>query len=170
MSFFPFANSSNVGNKRINLFFGRKECMDAIRNFVQQPLSNLTPEEDFITPFEHSDGSHGSSYQETIDFYKKLATNYGSISLKTMGNTDSGIPLYLVVYNNDGIFDFNRIKKDKLIILIANGSSPDEREPYTVVIPPPNVTGVLHMGHMLNNTIQDIAAAGGLVSFAKNRK
>ncbi|MFV0554743.1 MAG: class I tRNA ligase family protein, partial [Mangrovibacterium sp.] len=35
-------------------------------------------------------------------------------------------------------------------------STPDEREPYTVVIPPPNVTGVLHMGHMLNNTIQDI--------------
>ena len=35
-------------------------------------------------------------------------------------------------------------------------SQPDEREPYTVVIPPPNVTGVLHMGHMLNNTIQDI--------------
>jgi valyl-tRNA synthetase len=35
-------------------------------------------------------------------------------------------------------------------------STPDDREPYTVVIPPPNVTGVLHMGHMLNNTIQDI--------------
>ena len=35
-------------------------------------------------------------------------------------------------------------------------SVPDNREPYTVVIPPPNVTGVLHMGHMLNNTIQDI--------------
>lgn len=35
-------------------------------------------------------------------------------------------------------------------------SSPDEREPYTIVIPPPNVTGVLHMGHMLNNSIQDI--------------
>ena len=35
-------------------------------------------------------------------------------------------------------------------------SEPDEREPFTVVIPPPNVTGVLHMGHMLNNTIQDI--------------
>ena len=35
-------------------------------------------------------------------------------------------------------------------------SKPDGREPYTVVIPPPNVTGVLHMGHMLNNTIQDI--------------
>lgn len=41
---------------------------------------------------------------------------------------------------------------------VANGffrSIPDERKPYTIVIPPPNVTGVLHMGHMLNNTIQD---------------
>ena len=36
------------------------------------------------------------------------------------------------------------------------GSRPDTREPYVIVIPPPNVTGVLHMGHMLNNTIQDI--------------
>ena len=35
-------------------------------------------------------------------------------------------------------------------------SHPDDREPYTIVIPPPNVTGVLHMGHMLNNTIQDV--------------
>ncbi len=35
-------------------------------------------------------------------------------------------------------------------------SVPDEREPYCIVIPPPNVTGVLHMGHMLNNTIQDV--------------
>src|SRR5215216_1904965 len=35
-------------------------------------------------------------------------------------------------------------------------STPDEREPYTIVIPPPNVTGILHMGHCLNNTIQDI--------------
>ena len=35
-------------------------------------------------------------------------------------------------------------------------SQPDDREPYTIVIPPPNVTGVLHMGHMLNNTIQDV--------------
>ncbi|KAF0129942.1 MAG: valyl-tRNA synthetase [Bacteroidetes bacterium] len=35
-------------------------------------------------------------------------------------------------------------------------SEPDDREPYTIVIPPPNVTGVLHMGHMLNNTIQDV--------------
>ena len=35
-------------------------------------------------------------------------------------------------------------------------SKPDNREPYTIVIPPPNVTGVLHMGHTLNETVQDI--------------
>ena len=35
-------------------------------------------------------------------------------------------------------------------------STPDDREPYTIVIPPPNVTGILHMGHMLNNSLQDI--------------
>ena len=35
-------------------------------------------------------------------------------------------------------------------------STPNEKEAYTIVIPPPNVTGVLHMGHMLNNTIQDV--------------
>ena len=35
-------------------------------------------------------------------------------------------------------------------------SEPDGREPYTIVIPPPNVTGMLHMGHMLNNTLQDV--------------
>lgn len=56
-------------------------------------------------------------------------------------------------YNPEGIEDkwYNQwLEKDLF------HSEPDEREPYTVVIPPPNVTGILHMGHMLNNTIQDI--------------
>ena len=35
-------------------------------------------------------------------------------------------------------------------------SIPNDKEPFTIVIPPPNVTGLLHMGHMLNNTLQDI--------------
>ena len=35
-------------------------------------------------------------------------------------------------------------------------SEPDDREPYTIVIPPPNVTGILHMGHVLNNTLNDV--------------
>lgn len=56
-------------------------------------------------------------------------------------------------------FDPNSIEDKWYSFWEDNGffhSEPDDREPYTVVIPPPNVTGVLHMGHMLNNTIQDV--------------
>jgi len=57
------------------------------------------------------------------------------------------------------IYEAGRAEEKWYKYWVENGyfkSTPDEREPYTVVIPPPNVTGVLHMGHMLNNTIQDI--------------
>ncbi|HKK46563.1 MAG TPA: class I tRNA ligase family protein, partial [Balneolaceae bacterium] len=56
-------------------------------------------------------------------------------------------------------FDPNSIEDKWYSFWEDNGffhSEPDDRESYTVVIPPPNVTGVLHMGHMLNNTIQDV--------------
>ncbi|MDR1408159.1 MAG: valine--tRNA ligase [Tannerella sp.] len=56
-------------------------------------------------------------------------------------------------------YDPSRVEKKWYDYWMKNGffhSEPDSREPFTVVIPPPNVTGVLHMGHMLNNTIQDI--------------
>ena len=56
-------------------------------------------------------------------------------------------------------YDPSRVEEKWYQYWLDNGffhSEPDDREPYTVVIPPPNVTGVLHMGHMLNNTIQDI--------------
>src|ERR1041385_1764827 len=56
-------------------------------------------------------------------------------------------------------FEFSSAEKKWYQYWLENGyfrSVPDGREPYTIVIPPPNVTGVLHMGHMLNNTIQDV--------------
>ncbi len=56
-------------------------------------------------------------------------------------------------------FDFNTKERSWYQYWLENNffeSTPDERKPYTIVIPPPNVTGVLHMGHMLNNTIQDV--------------
>jgi len=56
-------------------------------------------------------------------------------------------------------YNFNDIEDKWYSYWIKNkffNSHPDNREPYTIVIPPPNITGVLHMGHMLNNTIQDI--------------
>ena len=56
-------------------------------------------------------------------------------------------------------YNFNDIEDKWYSYWIKNkyfDSRPDDREPYTIVIPPPNITGILHMGHMLNNTIQDI--------------
>ena len=56
-------------------------------------------------------------------------------------------------------YDPQRVEKQWYSYWLEHGyfhSEPDGREPYTIVIPPPNVTGVLHMGHMLNNTIQDV--------------
>jgi valyl-tRNA synthetase len=56
-------------------------------------------------------------------------------------------------------YDPSKVEEKWYSYWMKNGffkSTPDEREPYCIVIPPPNVTGVLHMGHMLNNTIQDV--------------
>jgi valyl-tRNA synthetase len=56
-------------------------------------------------------------------------------------------------------YEPNRVEKQWYSYWMQHGyfySEPDDREPYTIVIPPPNVTGVLHMGHMLNNTLQDV--------------
>ncbi|NQY10693.1 MAG: valine--tRNA ligase [Flavobacteriales bacterium] len=56
-------------------------------------------------------------------------------------------------------YDFGKSEENWYAHWMEQGffkSLPDDREPYTIVIPPPNVTGVLHMGHMLNNTIQDV--------------
>lgn len=57
------------------------------------------------------------------------------------------------------LYDAKQVEKKWYDYWMKNNyfhSTPDDREPYTIVIPPPNVTGVLHMGHMLNNTIQDV--------------
>lgn len=56
-------------------------------------------------------------------------------------------------------YNFSEFEKEVYQFWLSNdyfSSTPDERKPFTIVIPPPNVTGVLHMGHMLNNTIQDV--------------
>ena len=60
---------------------------------------------------------------------------------------------------SSNIFNANQIAEKWYAYWIANHyfrSEPDSRTPYTIVIPPPNVTGVLHMGHMMNNTLQDV--------------
>ncbi|MGD1998742.1 MAG: class I tRNA ligase family protein, partial [Flavobacteriaceae bacterium] len=60
---------------------------------------------------------------------------------------------------SDAKLDLEKISDKWYQYWLENGyfkSQPDARTPYTIVIPPPNVTGVLHMGHMMNNTLQDV--------------
>ena len=56
----------------------------------------FSPRENYQTPFEQTDGTKSSSYEEVIDYYKDLSKEFASISFKTMGQTDNGQPLHLV--------------------------------------------------------------------------
>jgi len=75
----------------------------------------------FVTPFETSEGKETANYKEVINFYMQLAKEFPEINIQTIGETDSGFPLNLVIYNPDGDFNFQKIGKDKIIILINNG-------------------------------------------------
>lgn len=83
---------------------------------------------DFETVFEKSNGLETATYQQTITFYNNLASTYPSISIESLGQTDSGKPLHIVTLNPDGNFNFENIKKDKRILLINNGIHPGESD------------------------------------------
>ena len=83
---------------------------------------------DFETVFEKSQGLETATYQQTIQYYKDLATAYTSISIDSIGSTDSGKPLHLVTLNPDGNFNFESIRNDKRILLINNGIHPGESD------------------------------------------
>ena len=84
---------------------------------------------DFTTIFEKSEGLETATYQETINYYKALANDYSEISIKAIGETDSGKPLHIVVlspYPNE--FDFDNLRKENRIVLINNGIHPGESD------------------------------------------
>jgi valyl-tRNA synthetase len=77
----------------------------------------------------------------------------------TFGDSIMKIPVNPPIMSIPANFDYNTKEREWYKYWLENKffeSVPDERKPYTIVIPPPNVTGVLHMGHMLNNTLQDV--------------
>lgn len=88
----------------------------------------LPKHESFITVFENTNGLESASYSEVIHFYKDLSKEYSTINLKTMGTTDSGLPLHIVTYNSDADFNFAKIRQKKTIILINNGIHPGESD------------------------------------------
>lgn len=84
--------------------------------------------ESYVTKFENTNGTQSPTYDEVIAFYKDLAKQYGTIALKTMGKTDSGLPLHIVIFNSDGDFNFAKIREEKAIILINNAIHPGETD------------------------------------------
>jgi hypothetical protein len=84
---------------------------------------------DFTTLFEKSNGTETPEYKDIIAYYKNLADTYSEISLYTFGETDSGEPLHLVVYNQGGNYSINEIENEpKNRILINNGIHPGESD------------------------------------------
>jgi hypothetical protein len=84
---------------------------------------------DFTTLFEKSQGTETPEYKEVIAYYQQLSNSFDEISMFTFGQTDSGEPLHLVVYNQQGISNINEIKKSsKNKILINNGIHPGESD------------------------------------------
>lgn len=86
-----------------------------------------TIKQDLTTKFEISKGLETTTYQETITYFQLLADSFSEISIQKMGETDSGYPLHLVLYNSDSEFDLETLKNSsKSIILINNGIHPGE--------------------------------------------
>ncbi|MEQ6124686.1 M14 family metallopeptidase [Pseudotenacibaculum sp. MALMAid0570] len=84
---------------------------------------------DFTTLFEKSNGTETPEYHDVISYYKDLANTYSEISLFEVGETDSGNPLHLVVFNADGRIKLNEIKNSsKNRMLINNGIHPGESD------------------------------------------
>lgn len=77
---------------------------------------------DFQTPFERSEGTKSATYDEVIDFYKRLSSEFSTISLRTVEQTDSGVPLHLVIYSPDAEFNLNKYQEERTIVFINNAT------------------------------------------------
>ncbi|KQC29690.1 M14 family metallopeptidase [Flagellimonas eckloniae] len=82
----------------------------------------------YQTFYETADGKETATYQETIDFYIRLAKDFPEINIQTIGETDSGYPLHIVTFNPDGDFNFEHVRQEKAIVLINNGIHPGESD------------------------------------------
>ena len=91
--------------------------------------SNNDKSQSFTTIFEESKGLETATYDQTIQFYSDLAESYNQITIKPIGETDSGKPLHLVTLNTKGTGDdFNKLRDTNRILLINNGIHPGESD------------------------------------------
>lgn len=83
--------------------------------------------QNITTKFEQSKGTQSPTYFEIIDWWKKLDAQSGKVKMLTMGMTDAGYPLHLIIVSNNGDYNFSFIRKNnKRVILINNGIHPGE--------------------------------------------
>ncbi|WP_417364230.1 M14 family metallopeptidase [Galbibacter sp.] len=102
-----------------------KKCICLTLNFLCF-VSLLAQKNEFSTVFEQSNGSNTATYAEVIDFYKRLSEAYPTIKVVEKGNTDSGLPLHVVLLNPDNNFNIDQVRPHKAILLINNGIHPGE--------------------------------------------
>ena len=94
---------------------------------VQSPAS--TTRDVWQTPYEQSDGWQTVDYQSAIDFYRRLASEFDRVQLRSVGPTDSGFPLHVVTVSNDGNFDLDQARAvGQSILLINNAIHPGESD------------------------------------------
>ena len=90
-------------------------------------LSSFLQAQDILTTFERSGGTASPSYTEIIGWWQQLDTRSANVKMLTMGMTDAGYPLHLVVVSGNGDYDFENIRRrNRRIILINNGIHPGE--------------------------------------------
>lgn len=89
-------------------------------------MANAQNKTDFLTPYEKGNGNQSATYEETIAYFQLLDKSFETVSMQEMGLTDSGEPLHIVTFNPAKDFDFEKIQKEKAVLLINNGIHPGE--------------------------------------------
>lgn len=90
-------------------------------------LSNTVFAQDFVTVFERSGGDSSATYEQTINYYQRLAKRYPKVNMKPVGKTDTHYPLHIIFYTSDGNSNIKDWKKEgRVIMLINNGIHPGE--------------------------------------------
>ncbi|RKS19235.1 hypothetical protein CLV94_3187 [Flavobacterium endophyticum] len=94
--------------------------------FLLSIMANAQNKTDFLTPYEKGNGNQTATYEETIAYFQLLDESFETVSMQEMGLTDSGEPLHIVTFNPAKDFDFEKIQKEKAVLLINNGIHPGE--------------------------------------------
>lgn len=89
-------------------------------------FSLFAQKKNMLTPYEKGNGNQTATYAEVIEWFAQLDRQYESVKMMEMGPTDGGQRLHIAIFNPDKVFDFDKIKQEKAVLLINNGIHPGE--------------------------------------------